>query len=117
MVGSLFAGTRESPGEVVERGGRRYKVSRGMASRGAAAARPDAESRADALDQYVPEGVETVIPLKESVGEIVAQLVGGLRSGMSYVGARTVAEFRADAEFMRITAAGMQESKPGEADA
>jgi len=117
MVGSLFAGTRESPGEVVERGGRRYKVYRGMASRGAAAARPDAESRADALDQYVPEGVETVIPLKDSVTEIVAQLVGGLRSGMSYVGARGVAEFRANAEFIRITAAGMQESKPGEVDA
>ena len=116
MVGSLFAGTRESPGEVVERGGRRYKVYRGMASRGAAAARPDAESRADALDQYVPEGVETVIPLKDSVTEIVAQLVGGLRSGMSYVGARDVAEFRANAEFIRITAAGIQESKPGETD-
>ena len=116
MVGSLFAGTRESPGEVVERGGRRYKVYRGMASRGAAAARPDAESRADALDQYVPEGVETVIPLKDSVTEIVSQLVGGLRSGMSYVGAHDVAEFRANAEFIRITAAGMQESRPGETD-
>ena len=116
MVGSLFAGTRESPGEVVERGGRRDKVYRGMASRGAAAARPDAESRADALDQYVPEGVETVIPLKDSVTEIVSQLVGGLRSGMSYVGAHDVAEFRANTEFIRITAAGMQESRPGEAD-
>lgn len=117
MVGSLFAGTRESPGEVVERGGRRIKVYRGMASRGAAAARPDAESRADALDQYVPEGVETVIPLKDSVMEILTQLMGGLRSGMSYVGAHSVAEFRANAEFIRITAAGREESKPGEIDA
>ena len=117
MAGSVFAGTRESPGDVVERGGRRYKVYRGMASRGGAAARPDAESRAEALDQYVPEGVETVIPLKDSVTEIVAQLVGGLRSGMSYVGAHDVAEFRANAEFIRITAAGMQESKPGESEA
>jgi IMP dehydrogenase len=112
MVGSLFAGTRESPGEVVSRAGRRYKVYRGMASRAAAAERPDrGEKREEALDQYVPEGVEVVVPLKESVTEIVAELVGGLRSGMSYADARTVAEFRANAEFVRITAAGRRESE------
>jgi IMP dehydrogenase len=117
MVGSLFAGTSESPGDVVERGGRRYKVYRGMASRAAAAARLEGERKEDALDQYVPEGVERVVPLKESVTEIVTELVGGLRSGMSYVGARSVAEFRQAAELIRITAAGRRESEPGDADA
>jgi IMP dehydrogenase len=117
MVGSLFAGTRESPGEIVERGGRRYKVYRGMASRAAAAARSSQEGREEALDQYVPEGVESVVPLKESVTEILAQLAGGLRSGMSYAGARTVAEFREAAELIRITPAGRLESEPGTGDA
>jgi len=111
MVGSLLAGTRESPGEVVERDGRRYKVYRGMASRAAAAGRPDRLD--EALDQYVPEGAELVVPLKESVAEIVTQLVGGLRSGMSYVGARDLAAFRHDARFVRITAAGQLESQAG----
>ena len=111
MVGSLLAGTRESPGEVVERDGRRYKVYRGMASRAAAAGRPDRLD--EALDQYVPEGAELVVPLKESVAEIVTQLAGGLRSGMSYVGARDLAEFRRDAGFVRITAAGQLESQAG----
>jgi IMP dehydrogenase len=111
MVGSLFAGTSETPGEVVERDGRRYKVYRGMASRSAAAERP--ERRAEALDQYVPEGVEVVVPLRESVHEIVTQLVGGLRSGMSYIGARSLPELRANAEFVRITPAGQAESAPG----
>jgi IMP dehydrogenase len=113
MVGTLFAGARESPGEVVERGGRRYKVYRGMASRAAAAARPEAEQPGDALDQYVPEGVESVVPLKESVVQIVNELAGGLRSGISYVGARTVEEFRRHAEFIRITEAGRREPAGG----
>lgn len=114
MIGSLFAGTRETPGEVVERDGRRYKVYRGMASRAAAARRP--ERQAEALDQYVAEGVELVVPLKESVREIVTQLLGGLRSGMSYVGARTLAELRANAEFVRVTRAGQAESEPGRSE-
>jgi IMP dehydrogenase len=117
MVGSLFAGTRESPGEIVERGGRRYKVYRGMASRAAAASRLSQEGREDALDQYVPEGVESVVPLKESATEILAELAAGLRSGMSYAGARTVAEFRAAAELIRITPAGRVVSEPGAGEA
>jgi IMP dehydrogenase len=110
MVGSLFAGTRESPGEIVERAGRRYKVYRGMASRAAAARRTDVE-RAEALDQYVPEGVESVVPLKESVNEIVNELIGGLRSGISYAGARSLADFRREVEFVRLTEAGKHESE------
>jgi IMP dehydrogenase len=113
MVGSLLAGTRETPGQVVQRGGRRYKVYRGMASREAAGVRLGLEGREEALDQYVPEGVERVAPLKESVNEVIAELVGGLRSGISYVGAHDVREFRQRAEFIRITTAGKQESEPG----
>jgi len=113
MVGSLLAGTRETPGRVVVRNGRRYKVYRGMASRSAAEARLELEGLEDALDQYVPEGVERVAPLKESVDEVVAELAGGLRSAASYVGARDLREFRERAEFVRITAAGRRESEPG----
>jgi IMP dehydrogenase len=116
MVGSLFAGTSESPGEVVVRGGRRFKVYRGMASRAAAADRPDLEQRADALDQYVPEGVESVVPVKDSVVEIVLELAGGLRSGVSYVGARTLDEFRERAEFVRVTEAAKREPAGGSED-
>ncbi|HZT53473.1 MAG TPA: IMP dehydrogenase, partial [Gaiellaceae bacterium] len=113
MVGSLLAGTRETPGRVVVRGGRRYKVYRGSASREAAEARLELEGREDALDQYVPEGVERVAPLKESVDEVVAELVGGLRSAVSYAGGRDLREFRERAEFIRITPAGRRESEPG----
>lgn len=116
MVGSLFAGTRESPGETVERGGRRYKVYRGMASRAAASARSDLEQQADALDQYVPEGVESVVPLKESVVEIVNGLAGGLRSGISYAGAHTIEEFRDVAELIQITDAAKREQGTGRDD-
>ncbi|HWC43339.1 MAG TPA: IMP dehydrogenase, partial [Actinomycetota bacterium] len=80
MIGGLFAGRPESPGEVVRRGGRDYKVFRGMASLGAAAARLEIEGRGDALDQYVPEGEEMEFPLKGPVAGIVNELVGGLRS-------------------------------------
>jgi IMP dehydrogenase len=116
MVGSLFAGTTESPGEVVVRGGRRFKVYRGMASRAAAADRPDLEQRADALDQYVPEGVESVVPVKDSVVEIVRELAGGLRSGVSYVGARTLEDFRERAAFVRVTEAAKREPAGGSED-
>jgi len=116
MVGSLLAGTREAPGEVVIRGGRRYKMNRGMASRAAFASRPDPEIDEDAIDQYTPEGVERVVPLKESVVEILGELAGGLRSGMTYAGATTIAELQANAEFVRMTDAGRHESAPGDAE-
>lgn len=113
MVGSLLAGREEAPGEVIVRAGRKFKVFRGMASRAAAAAKLDLEGRAEALDQYVPEGEEMEFPLGGPVAEIIAEMVGGLRSGMSYADAATVSEFWERARFVRQTEAGRRESKAG----
>lgn len=116
MVGSLLAGTDESPGVVVLRNGRRTKVSRGMASLGAAMDRPDRQSDAEGDDpswaRVVAEGVEAAVPYRGSVDDLLHQLVGGLRSGLSYGGARNIEELQANAEFMMITQAGMDESRP-----
>lgn len=117
MIGSLFAGREESPGEVIRRGERRYKIYRGMASRAAAQARFALEGKTDALDQYVPEGEELEFPLRGPVAEVVTDLVGGLRSAMSYVDAATVEEFREKAGFVFQTEAGRRESKPGTPEA
>lgn len=112
MVGSLLAGTDESPGEIVFRGNHRYKVTRGMAS---ASARRDqlahAQSHEDLVD-YVPEGVEAIVPYKGSAISVIHQLAGGLRSGLSYCGAKNLEELRTNAEFIRITEVGLVESKP-----
>jgi len=113
MVGSLLAGRSESPGDVVRRRGRLYKVYRGMASRSAASARLAIEGRGDALDQYVPEGEEMEFPLRGPVDEVIAELVGGLRSGMSYLDSATIAEFWENAQFVRQTEAGQRETHPG----
>ncbi len=115
MVGSLFAGREESPGDVVRRRGQLFKVYRGMASRSAAAARLAVEGRGDSLDQYVAEGEEMEFPLRGSVAEVVEDLAGGLRSGMSYVDATSVPEFWERASFVRQTEAGERESHPGSA--
>lgn len=117
MVGSLLAGTDESPGWTVARGGSRYKVYRGMASLTATLSRKKKERGDDDLDpievaEVVPEGVESMSPYKGPAADTVYQLRGGLRSGMSYSGARTLPEFWEKAEFMRITAAAWAESKP-----
>ncbi len=113
MLGSLLAGTKESPGIVVSRGGRRYKLTRGMASLGATANRDLIENPTSQLLQYedmVPEGVEATVPYSGPVDSILTQLVGGVRSGMSYAGARTIGELREAAEFVLITRAGLEES-------
>jgi IMP dehydrogenase len=115
MVGGLFAGRAESPGEVVRRRGELYKVFRGMASQSAAAERLRIEGRGDALDQYVPEGEELEFPLRGPVAEVVNELVGGLRSGMSYIDAATVPECWDKAVFVRQTDAGRREARPGSA--
>jgi IMP dehydrogenase len=115
MVGSLFAGREESPGDVVRRRGQLFKVYRGMASRSAAAARLALEGRGDALDQYVAEGEEMEFPLRGPVADVVEELHGGLRSGMSYVDAASIPEFWEKAEFVRQTEAGERESHPGTA--
>jgi IMP dehydrogenase len=116
MVGSLLAGTEESPGRTVLRSGGRFKVYRGMASLGAAEARVQRETSEDVLDELaaavVPEGVEAVVPYRGSLSDVLFQQVGGLRSGMSYLNARTLPELRANARFVRMTDAGRAESKP-----
>jgi IMP dehydrogenase len=116
MVGSLLAGTEESPGVSVIRDGRRYKVVRGMASLTANVDRQALEQQApldqDDWDKVVPEGVEAVVPYRGQAADVLHQLVGGLRSGLSYAGATNLAELQANAEFIRITPAGVRESGP-----
>lgn len=114
MVGSLLAGTEESPGAPVVRDGQRYKIIRGMASLSANIERQAIDKGvvvepAD-WEQIVPEGVEAVVPYRGEVADILHQLVGGLRSGMSYAGATTIRELQEKAEFIRITPAGARES-------
>ena len=113
MIGALFAGTDEAPGEVVLYQGRSYKVYRGMGSIGAMSdGSADRYFQAEVRDanNLVPEGIEGRIPYRGSLTSNVHQLVGGLRSGMGYVGAADLAELREKARFVRITAAGLQES-------
>jgi IMP dehydrogenase len=113
MVGSLFAGTDEAPGEVVLYQGRSYKVYRGMGSLGAMTdGSADRYFQADIRDssKLVPEGIEGRIPYRGSLTSNIHQLIGGLRSGMGYVGARSLEELRSRARFVRISSAGRQES-------
>lgn len=111
MIGSLFAGTRESPGRVIQRQGRRYKVTRGMASLGATMSRSDQQDVQD-WNAVVPEGVEAVVPYRGAVGDVLLQLIGGLRSGLSYAGATTIEALHERAEFLEMSSAGLIESRP-----
>lgn len=115
MLGSLFAGTEEAPGEVELYQGRSYKTYRGMGSLGAMQQGSSDRYFQDietsgAVDKLVPEGVEGRVPYKGSIVAIIHQLVGGLRSSMGYVGCRTIEEMRTKPGFVRVTAAGMRES-------
>ena len=113
MVGSLLAGTDESPGEVFLYQGRSYKTYRGMGSVGAMArGSADRYFQQDIKDtlKLVPEGVEGQVPYKGAAATVLHQLTGGLRAAMGYVGARTLAEFQDKAQFVRISGAGMRES-------
>ena len=114
MVGGLLAGTDESPGAQIVRAGRRYKVVRGMASLSANVERRKLDRGEELAEgewsQMVPEGVEAMVPFRGSVIDILTQLVGGLRSGLSYAGATSIEELWVNAEFIRITGAGMEES-------
>ncbi len=113
MIGSLFAGTDEAPGEVILYQGRSYKVYRGMGSLGAMTdGSADRYFQAEVRDatKLVPEGIEGRIPYRGSLTSNVHQLVGGLRSGMGYVGASTLAALRENARFIRISSAGLSES-------
>jgi len=113
MIGSLFAGTEEAPGEVILYQGRSFKMYRGMGSIGA--------MREGSRDRYsqemteiesklVPEGIEGRVPYRGTLAEMVTQLVGGLRSGMGYTGCRTIQEFKEKTRFLRVTPAGLRES-------
>ncbi len=112
MVGSLLAGTLESPGEVELYQGRSYKVYRGMGSLGAMAAGSSDRYFQEGTKKFVPEGVEGRVPYRGSVAEVIYQLKGGLRSGMGYCGKATVEELRTNSEFVRITNASLIESHP-----
>ena len=115
MIGSLFAGTEESPGDTILYQGRTYKLYRGMGSLEAMREREGSRNRYFQDDEenagkLVPEGIEGRVPYKGSLALIVDQLVGGLKAGMGYTGCRTLAELRTKAKFIRVTAAGLREN-------
>jgi IMP dehydrogenase len=121
MLGSLLAGCEESPGELIELDGRKYKTYRGMGSLGAMQSRGNKKSfskdrymQDDVLaeDKLVPEGIEGKVAYRGSVTEVVHQLVGGLRSGMGYAGAPDISALQKRGRLIQITAAGLQESHP-----
>jgi IMP dehydrogenase len=113
MLGSLLAGLTESPGELIIYEGRRFKEYRGMGSMGAMKGRArDRYGSGQRGDKHVPEGIEGQVPYKGDLANYVFQLMGGLRSGMGYVGAGNLAELREKAQFVRITNAGLIESHP-----
>ena len=113
MIGSLFAGTDEAPGEVILYQGRSYKVYRGMGSIGAMkAGSADRYSQAHVSDEkkLVPEGIEGRVPYKGTLSQSVYQLLGGIKSGMGYTGCRTIEQLRTESRFVKITSQGLRES-------
>ena len=116
MVGSMLGGTDESPGSILTKNGKRFKVYRGMASLAASLGRKTKEtgnaSLEDDLNDYVAEGVEAMVPYKGSVTDILKQLTGGIRSGLSYCGAHTIPQMQENAEFIKMSRAGFAESQP-----
>ncbi|WP_040933602.1 IMP dehydrogenase [Coxiella burnetii] len=115
MIGGLFAGTEEAPGEEVLYQGRSYKAYRGMGSAGAMFGKYGSSDRYfqesfDKQEKYVPEGIEGRVPYKGPLRGVVHQLIGGLRSGMGYTGCRTIDEMRTKTKFIRVTNAGVRES-------
>ncbi|MHA2366682.1 MAG: IMP dehydrogenase [Candidatus Hodarchaeales archaeon] len=127
MIGNLLAGTNESPGFPILRNGRQYKVIRGMASLGASLGRESRENPyvrgkkgsfddEEDFSSIVPEGVEAFVAVKGSAKDVLIQLVGGLQSGISYCGSISLVEMQKKAQFIRITGAGIQESKAHDVD-
>jgi len=116
MVGSMLGGTDESPGTVLTKNGKRFKVYRGMASLAASIGRRSKETSSmlldDDLNDYVAEGVEAMVPYKGTVTDILKQLSGGVRSGLSYCGAHTIPQMQKNAEFIKMSRAGFAESQP-----
>jgi IMP dehydrogenase len=116
MVGSMLGGTDESPGTVLTKNGKRFKVYRGMASLAASIGRKSKETGSfsfdDDLNDYVAEGVEAMVPYKGTVVDILKQLSGGVRSGLSYCGAHSITQMQENAEFIKMSRAGFAESQP-----
>lgn len=117
MLGSMLSGTTEAPGEIFESDGEKYKTYRGMGSVGAMAQAHGSSDRyfqggVNEANKLVPEGVEARVEYKGDVSDIIFQIIGGLRSGMGYVGASTISELIANAQFVKITNAGLRESHP-----
>ncbi len=112
MLGSLLAGTKESPGEIELYQGRSFKVYRGMGSLSAMAAGSKDRYFQEDAKKFVPEGVEGRVPYRGTISDIVYQLIGGIRSGMGYCGAKDLETLRATAEFIKITNAALRESHP-----
>ena len=116
MVGSMLGGTDESPGTVLTKNGKRFKVYRGMASLAASIGRKSKETGSisfdDDLNDYVAEGVEAMVPYKGTVTDILKQLTGGVRSGLSYCGTHTICQMQDNAEFIKMSRAGFAESQP-----
>jgi len=120
MIGGILGGTDESPGSPVMKNGKRFKIYRGMASFYASLGRKSKEtgnvSISEDLNDYVAEGVEAMVPYKGSVTDIIKQLTGGIRSGLSYCGANTILQMQENAEFMKMSRAGFAESQPHDVD-
>jgi IMP dehydrogenase len=113
MLGSMLAGTREAPGRLIKISGKLYKSYRGMGSLGAMQGGKSTDRYFQKnAKRYVPEGVEGVVPYKGTVEEVIWNIVGGLKSGMGYIGASTIAEIPRQARFIRITDASLKESHP-----
>ncbi|MDO4566233.1 MAG: IMP dehydrogenase [Oscillospiraceae bacterium] len=112
MIGSLFAGAEESPGESVAISGKRFKVYRGMGSTSAMKKGSSDRYFQSGTKKFVPEGVEGLVPYKGLLRDMVYQMIGGLRSGMGYLGARSLDELRGKGRFVRISCAGLHESHP-----
>lgn len=112
MLGSLFAGTEESPGELVMYQGRSFKVYRGMGSEGAMSAGSGDRYFQNDTKKFVPEGVEGRVPYRGKIKDMIYQLIGGLKSGMGYCGTPTIPALKEDGQFIKITGAGLKESHP-----
>jgi IMP dehydrogenase len=112
MIGNLFAGTEESPGETIIYQGKRYKAYRGMASLGAMHAGSKGRYFRQNSKRMVPEGIEGAVPYKGHVSDVLSQLMGGLRAAMGYCGTATIKAMNEEAQFIQITGAGLRESRP-----
>jgi IMP dehydrogenase len=112
MLGNLFAGTDETPGDIVEVDGRRYKEYRGMGSKAVIESSSGKERYLTQGRKAVAEGVEALVPCKGPVAEVVATLASGVQVGMGYVGAKNITEMQKKAQFVRITPASVAEGKP-----